>query len=228
VTGLLDVVDVLGALGLSAAVVTVLGYLAGSLSGARIIGRDVDWSSTEVTLSPTGASVSVDAVSPSMLNIQRGKRAGLLAGGIDIGKALVVVLAFRLLVGPDAAAIAGLAVVAGHVLPVYHRFRGGFGVSPLLGTLVVLDPVGLAVALVAGAVLGLIIGSAFAMTEAWPLAYPFWAVAIGARPTYVALGIGAATLYVARCWPVWHAALATHRADQRPWRERVADVRHYP
>jgi len=225
VTGLLESLFALGPIGV---LVAVVGYLAGSLSGARIIGRDVDWSSTEVEVSHTGASVSVDAVSPEMLNIQRGTRAGLLAGAIDIGKALVVVLAVRLLVGPDAAALAGLLVVVGHVLPVYHRFRGGFGVSPLLGTLVVLDPVGLGVALVAGAVLGLIVGSAFVMTEVWPLAYPLWAIGVGARPLFVVLGIVVAALYVVRCWPIWRAAVVAHRADERPWRDRVADVRHYP
>lgn len=209
-------------------VAVVLGYLVGSLSGARLIGRGVDWSATEVALSGTGATMESDAVSPELLNHHRGARAGLTAGAIDVGKAVVAVLAARIVLDADVAALVGLAVVVGHVFPAYHRFRGGFGVSPILGALLVLDPVGLAVALVAGALLGLLVGSAFVMTEAWPVLAAAWAIAAGRPTALLVTTLAAAVLYTVRSWPIWREARIAHREDDRPWGERIADVRRYP
>ncbi len=106
----------------------VAGYLVGSLSGARIVGRRRAAGAlerTKVVLDGTGASVEVHGVSASALQARQGARGGLPAGTIDIAKALLPVLVARLL-WPDSAehvVLAG-AVLVGHVYPVYHRFVG--------------------------------------------------------------------------------------------------------
>ena len=117
----------------------VVGYLAGSLSGARIIGgrrRAGDLSTTRVVLDGTGSTVENLGVSPSALQARQGARSGLPAGGIDIAKAFIPALIARL-IWPDTPehVVVAAAAFIGHVYPLYHRFVGGFGISPLLGGL---------------------------------------------------------------------------------------------
>lgn len=62
----------------------------------------------------------------------------------DAGKAGAAVLIARALLADDAAQVAGLAAVLGHLFPIYLRFKGGKGVATLLGTLLALHwPVGI-------------------------------------------------------------------------------------
>ena len=131
----MNVVTMLGA--------AVVGYLVGSVSGARIIGgrHDAgDLTRTTVVLDGSGSSVETQGVSPSALQARQGARSGLPAGGIDIAKALIPTLIARLIwpEGPQHVVLAGAALI-GHVYPVYYRFLGGYGISPLLGGLVIID-----------------------------------------------------------------------------------------
>jgi glycerol-3-phosphate acyltransferase PlsY len=208
-------------------VAAVVGYLAGSITGARIMGRGVVWRGTAVTVSGTGATATVDGVSPSMLWGHRGARAGTRAALIDIAKGIVPTAVMLVVAGETAAAIAATAVVVGHVYPLYHRFHGGFGMSPMIGALLVLDPVGLVIGVAAGVVLGVAVGSAFAMTDLWPLPYVVWASVTAERPL-LAFAVVATVLYVARSMLEMRTALTAWRTDPRPWRRRVADIRDYP
>jgi acyl phosphate:glycerol-3-phosphate acyltransferase len=53
----------------------------------------------------------------------------------DILKGTIPVLVFTVLGGETAGLLAGLAAVAGHIFPVWLRFRGGKGVATYLGVL---------------------------------------------------------------------------------------------
>jgi len=122
---------------------TLISYLLGALSGSLLLGqlRGID-----IRQQGSGNAGSTNA-----LRTQGWKfAAGVLA--IDVGKALLAVgvlpgLALPFL-GHDAAvdrewlAVAcAIAVVVGHVYPVWYEFRGGKGAATLLGAVAVLAPV---------------------------------------------------------------------------------------
>ncbi len=73
------------------------------------------------------------------------KLAAVLTLVLDAGKGAVAVLVARALVGEDAAGLAGLFAMLGHLYSVFLKFNGGKGVATFLGTLLALSfPVGLA------------------------------------------------------------------------------------
>lgn len=114
----------------------LLAYLLGSISFAVIVSR--------VFALPDPRSYG--SGNPGATNVLRtGRKAAAaltLAG--DAGKGwLAVFLAQRLAEAgavETAAAAAAVAVVVGHMYPVFHRFEGGKGVSAALGVLVALNP----------------------------------------------------------------------------------------
>lgn len=208
-----------------------IGYLIGSISSARVIARITgtgDFGRTTVVLDGTGSSVETRGVSPSTLMARLGARAGLISAAIDILKALIPTLVARL-VFPDSpeAVLVATAVLIGHVYPVYHRFVGGYGISPLLGGLVVLDWRAPVVAIVLLALVGLAIGSAFVGIESWPVALMPWFMWQGSA-WLVAYALAANALYWWRSRGEAVAAYHSFRRDRRPWRQRVADFKKYP
>ena len=114
----------------------VLSYLSGSVPWALVVVRAV-----------AGVDLrSVGSGNPGATNAARvvGKRWGALILLLDAAKGAVPTLLLpALLAGGDAergnlAVACGLAAVAGHVFPVWLRFRGGKGVATGLGVAAVL------------------------------------------------------------------------------------------
>lgn len=126
-------------MGLLALASAAMGYLLGSVNAALII-------STVWNLPDPRASGSGNPGATNMV------RTANWAAGIgtflgDAGKAALAVgaaMGAADWLGADwrpAAAAAMAAAVAGHVWPIYHRFRGGKGVAPWLGAMLVATPV---------------------------------------------------------------------------------------
>lgn len=212
-------------------IAAVAGYLAGSVSGARIVARRVgagDLSRTKVVLDGTGSAVEAGGVSASSLQARGGGKAGVPAGLIDIAKAVLPALIARLLWpdGPEHV-VAGLAAIVGHVFPLYHRFVGGYGISPLLGALAVIDIRAPVLTIAVFAVIGLIVGSAFVGIELWPLGLIPYFIWLGDVWT-VTFAVIAASLYFWRSWSEMVGALRSFQRDPRPWRERIGDFKKYP
>jgi glycerol-3-phosphate acyltransferase PlsY len=144
-------------------VAAIAGYLLGSVSFARLTmrlaapGRVVG----DVRREVEGSTVDFEAhkVSATAIREQLGTRFGCLTAILDASKGAVVALAF-LMAFPDTPyyLIAAAGAIVGHILPVYHRFRGGGGLSTIYGTFLVVDWVGVVattiVALVAGIAAG--------------------------------------------------------------------------
>lgn len=167
----------------------VAGYLLGSLSGRRLLGR-------------LGAAGGVAADGLQLLRAER-RRFVLGATAIDVAKgALAAWLALRYAPVGDPLSVtahgylAAFAAMLGHVWPAWHRFRGGSGASVVAGGLLVLWPM----AAVAGLIVGLCgllmsgyLGLAIVLAG---LGLPLLAWWSGAEPPRLGFALAAASMLV--------------------------------
>jgi glycerol-3-phosphate acyltransferase PlsY len=117
-------------------IVAALSYLLGSIPFGIVITRAMG----------LGDIRKIGSGNIGATNVLRtgNKLAAALTLILDAGKGAVAVIAARLLVGEDAAQIAGGFAFLGHLWPVWLGFRGGKGVATFLGTLLALAwPLGL-------------------------------------------------------------------------------------
>lgn len=146
---------------MSLVLAAVVGYLAGTISFSRILGRLVlpgeDLSTTTYEVEGTDETWVYRGVSATSLLRRVGGKWFLVAVLLDAAKAFVPTLVFRLADGEAAAATAAVAVVVGHVWPVWWRFVGGRGQACMLGALLAIDPLALVVGAVAGLPVGLLV-----------------------------------------------------------------------
>ena len=108
------------------------GYLAGSIPFALVVSRALRLPDPR-----TYGSGNIGAT-----NVLRSgsRRAAFLTLLGDLMKGWIVVLAARAAAMPeDIVALAGAAAFAGHVFPIWLRFRGGKGVATAAGVLIAFD-----------------------------------------------------------------------------------------
>ncbi len=141
----------------------LVGYLFGSISFARIVaGRvkpEVDITKYIEPIPQSNLVYEDDAVSATLVNLQVGWQYGCLTSILDMIKAIVPMIGFRLLY-PDQPydLIASAAAMVGHNWPIYHQFKGGRGESVVYGSMLVIDPLGAVVSNIAAVIFGIIIG----------------------------------------------------------------------
>ncbi|MBN1219861.1 MAG: glycerol-3-phosphate acyltransferase [Anaerolineae bacterium] len=147
---------------LIAFVAALIGYLFGSISAARIIGRFVapqeDISRTELAVPGSDEKFTMTAASATSISLRVGPKYGCLTTIIDMLKVALPVLAFKWWF-PESyyfLIVATMGVV-GHNWPIYYRFKGGRGFSAVFGGLVVIDWIAIPITSLLGMVLGLII-----------------------------------------------------------------------
>jgi len=127
-----------------------VGYMVGSVSFGRVVARfaapDEDLSTTEFDIPDSEDKVVLTSISSTSIGARKGPKWGCLAGILDILKAAVPTLVFRLWHPSDPYyLIVAVAAVVGHNWPVYYRFKGGRGISPIMGGMLVVDWLGLIV-----------------------------------------------------------------------------------
>jgi glycerol-3-phosphate acyltransferase PlsY len=157
------------------------GYLAGSVSFSRLIGLwrapGVDLSRSDMVIDDQGATITLVGTTPTSVAQHVGGGWSVLAVALEAAKAaLPTYAARRWAPGTGAAEAAAAAAVLGHVVPVWQGGRaGGYGASPMIGGMVVLDPLGLVVTnATVMAAMGLSRDRRLVM--AWPLTLPVWAL----------------------------------------------------
>ncbi|HYN29517.1 MAG TPA: glycerol-3-phosphate acyltransferase [Dermatophilaceae bacterium] len=182
----------------------VAGYLSGSVSFSRIVGQRVapgaDLSTSRIAVDDEGTTIELRGITPTSVHAHGGARAMLVAVGMEAAKAAIPTAAARaLLPGTPAAPAAAFGALVGHIAPVWSRFRGGYGVSAMLGGTLALDPVGLVVT--AGGLSGVMrVTDEQRLMLLWPITVPVWG-AVRGRRDLVAYGVAANLVYWARLLP---------------------------
>ncbi len=123
-----------------AAATAVSAYLLGSVNAAILVAR----ATKRADIRSQGSG---NAGTTNMLRTY-GKAAAAATALGDLAKAVAAVLIARALfawLGPtplgfDPGWLAGLFVILGHIRPVYFRFKGGKGVMPAVGVVLLVDP----------------------------------------------------------------------------------------
>lgn len=170
---------------ISIIIVALAGYLIGSISFARIItqivkpGTDLDLARTRQSV--TGEDGTISGIGAFTASIALGSKYGGWVSLLDMLKAFIPVLALRLIY-PDQpyGLIFSIFAVIGHNFPIYYRFNGGRGLSPMLGSLIVIEPIGTVVAMLAGTVLGILINQPHTALLLWFPMLTIWTAFIRA------------------------------------------------
>jgi acyl phosphate:glycerol-3-phosphate acyltransferase len=178
----------------------VAGYLIGSPSFARLVfarlkpGEIPDRIRTP---SKDGQAELVShAVGATNVMIAFGPRWGMLVTILDIIKGCLPTLAVRLLF-PDQhyPLVIAIAILAGHLWPVWYRFCGGGGNSSIMGMLLAISPLGLLISHAGGMLIGHF-APVFTFVGGIALTIPWFAIRNGLFSPEVAFALAITLLYV--------------------------------
>ena len=141
-------------------IAALAGYLSGSISFARIVAwfADPDRKITDVKVEIPGEGgyIESNVVSATTVRLQYGAKYGGMVALLDMLKAAIPALVFRLIYPDDYYyLVASVMAVAGHIWPVYYRFRGGRGLSSVIGRFLVVDWLGTILTHLLGFLIGL-------------------------------------------------------------------------
>lgn len=107
-------------------VIAVLAYLIGSLSPSIFISKLKGKDILKEGSGNAGATNAVRVLGPKL---------GLCVFSLDFIKGFLVTFLSLTLIGNSAAYVASVAVIAGHIFSVFHKFHAGKGVAPSIGVI---------------------------------------------------------------------------------------------
>ena len=125
----------------------VIGYLAGSISFARIITRwkapEADLWELSIDMEQEGENELVGVFGANAASMVLGPKLGLTVAILDMFKVIIPMLAIKLLfAGEPYYLITALGGLLGHNWPLYYGFKGGRGYAVILGSFFVVDWIG--------------------------------------------------------------------------------------
>jgi len=176
------------------------GYLIGSVSFARLVfARLKPGEVPDKMRSPTTdgqAELVSHAVGATNVMISFGPRWGVLVTFLDALKAFLPTLVLMLVFPDDHYhLVCAVAVLIGHLWPVWYRFAGGGGNSSIIGMLLAISPPGLLITHAAGMLIGRF-APIFSFAAGIALTIPWFAIRNGIFSPEVAFALGITVLYV--------------------------------
>jgi glycerol-3-phosphate acyltransferase PlsY len=164
---------------ISAIICSLAGYLTGAISTARLVYRTVkkttDYEPFNQQIPNTDKSFDSNLISATWVATKLGKKYGCITGLIDMAKVGIPTLISKLLiVNEPVFLLTAFFGILGHNYPVYYKFRGGRGESPIIGSLLVINWFGIFIASAASSVLGFITGSVLVLRWGWYILMIFW------------------------------------------------------
>lgn len=164
---------------LTAVICSAAGYLIGSLSSARTVyflatgKRNIEPFAEPVPHSDE--TFESDLVSATLITKKLGAKLGCITSIADMLKVAVPTLLTKMALTDEPwYLLVALFGVIGHNLPVYYRFHGGRGESPIIGSLLVINWFGLIIANLAAFILSFITGSVLVMRWGAYVLIIFW------------------------------------------------------
>ena len=120
------------------------GYLLGGISFTRLVSRlvnaDASITDVEIPLEGMDDTYKMEAMGASTAAMVHGPKVGCTIGLLDMLKVFIPTLVFRLLYPEQPyMLICATAGVIGHDWPIYHKFKGGRGISAVYGGLFAVD-----------------------------------------------------------------------------------------
>ena len=159
------------------------GYLLGSISFARVVAQrvrpGVNLDQARTLPSETGEADTISGIGAYTTSIALGGKYGGIVALLDMLKAFVPVLVLRLIF-PDQPymLICSIFAVLGHNFPIYYGFKGGRGLSTMLGSLIVIEPLGMFAAMIAGTLLGILLKNPPTAMLIWFPLLTLWSIYI--------------------------------------------------
>jgi glycerol-3-phosphate acyltransferase PlsY len=139
------------------------GYLIGSISSARLVmklfgGGKVIPDKSEIGLEGSDKKMILGTISASTVSYHIGSKFGFMTYILDVLKIALPTLAAKLIFPeqPYYLIVAAVSMV-GHVWPLYHRFKGGRGISAVYGGVLVIDWIGVFTTSIPGMLIGLLV-----------------------------------------------------------------------
>ena len=143
-------------------VAAVVGYLCGSISFARLVTKIVapqeDITTTEIDIAESDQKMVMGSASATSVSMHIGPRFGFITVVLDMLKIAVPALVFKRLY-PEVPylLLSATAGMIGHIWPVYHRFKGGRGMSAVYGGMFAIDWIGVFASSIGGMLFGVLI-----------------------------------------------------------------------
>ena len=130
-------------------IVILVSYLSGNISFARIISKNQN---KDITKLGSG--------NPGMTNVLRnfGVKYAALNLILDMLKAFLPAIIVFYIFGEDRVMlyIAGLSAMCGHIYPVFYKFKGGKGISSMMGIFLAANPIVTLIVIAIGAIIWII------------------------------------------------------------------------
>jgi glycerol-3-phosphate acyltransferase PlsY len=188
-----------------ACAIGLTGYLIGSVSTARLIYFLVTGSKRfepfKESIPHTDEKFESDLISATWITMKLGKRYGCITSILDMLKVALPTLIIKL-VFPTYPFFLLIAIsgILGHNYPIYYRFKGGRGESPILGALFVINWFGILIANGIASILGYFFGSILVLRWGGYIILIFWFWYYFQDPYYVLFMIMANILYWTSMW----------------------------
>jgi glycerol-3-phosphate acyltransferase PlsY len=186
----------------------VAGYLVGGFSAARLVGRIIapgeDLSQTDVKIEGSDRPFTVTTVSATAISMREGAKPGCVTSLLDMAKVGIPALMLKFIFPeiPEYMLLFAFMGVVGHNYPVYHKFKGGRGLSPIMGGVLVIDWLALPITLVTSNVIGLLILKDIMLAYVgWLLLLIPWFWWRFDHFAYVAYAVGVLLLYLIASMP---------------------------
>ena len=164
----------------------ISGYLVGSVSFARVVARFVqpnaNLDQARTVRSETNEVGTISGIGASTASIALGTKFGGLVALLDVLKAFIPILALQIIYPEQLYGLLfSIFVIIGHNYPVYYRFEGGRGLSPMLGSLLVIEPIGMIIALLASTLIGILINQPHTSLALWFPLLTLWSLFVDAN-----------------------------------------------